>query len=255
MGYNRHMVKRLILVSNDDGALAPGLKILLKVASRFGRVVVVAPDRDRSAVSSAISLQNILRVQSLSDDYYTCSGTPVDCVLLGVRAILERSPDWVLTGVNRGFNFGEDVFYSGTVGAAFEGCLQGAMAAAFSMDSNGNLIDVECWLQKFLERWEGIELPKNRIWNVNFPKHEAKGFRITSQGNRVYDDLVEQRLDPRKDPYFWIGGGVGPTYSLASGSDAQAAMEGYISLTPLRLDLACPEVIARRDIFDANFNI
>jgi 5'-nucleotidase len=160
----------------------------------------------------------------------------------------------VLTGVNHGYNLGEDVFYSGTVGAAFEGCMQGARAAAFSLAPQGDLDRVEDWLRRFLERWEALPMPANRIWNVNFPQGEALGFRVTGQDNRTYHDLVEERQDPRKSPYYWIGGDLGPTYARSAGSDAEAALAGYVSLTPLRLDMACPEVMARRAAFDAAFN-
>jgi 5'-nucleotidase len=248
------MSERLILLSNDDGAWAPGLETLARVAAGFGRVVVVAPDRNRSAISSALSLHDILRVQELAPDRYACTGTPVDCVLLGIRALLDRTPDWVLSGVNDGFNLGEDVFYSGTVGAAFEGCMQGARAAAFSLDPGGDLELAEGWLRRFLQRWEAITLPSHRIWNVNFPKGEARGFKLTGQDNRTYHDMVERRLDPRKNPYYWIGGDLGPTYARSAGSDAEAALAGYVSLTPLRLDMACPEAMARREAFEAAFN-
>ena len=249
------MAERLILISNDDGAWAPGLKTLGRVAARFGRVVTVAPDRNRSAISSALSLHDILRLQDLGEDRYACTGTPVDCLLVGIRAVLKRTPDWVLSGVNAGFNLGEDVFYSGTVGAAFEGCMQGARAAAFSLDPQGDLDQTEGWLHRFLDRWETMTLPSNRIWNVNFPQGEAKGFRLTGQDNRIYHDAVEQRLDPKKDPYFWIGGEHGPTYARSAGSDAEAALDGYVSLTPLRLDMACPDVMARREAFETTFNL
>jgi 5'-nucleotidase len=248
------MGDRLILLSNDDGAWAPGLKMLARVASGFGKVVTVAPDRNRSAISSALSLHDILRLQDLGEDRYACTGTPVDCVLLGIRAVLKRTPDWVLAGVNHGFNLGEDVFYSGTVGAAFEGAMQGARAAAFSLDPKGDLDQAEGPLRTFLERWEELALPPNRIWNVNFPAGAAQGFRLTGQDNRTYHDVVEERRDPRKAPYYWIGGDLGPTYARSPGSDAEAALAGYVSLTPLRLDMACPEMMAQRAAFDATFN-
>jgi len=248
------MAERLILLSNDDGAWSPGLATLARVASAFGRVVVVAPDRNRSAISSAMSLYDILRLQDLGGDRHACTGTLVDCVLVGIRAVLKRTPDWVLSGINHGYNLGEDVFYSGTVGAAFEGCLQGARAAAFSLAPGGDLAAAEPWLHRFLERWETMPLPGNRIWNVNFPKGEPRGFRLTGQDSRTYHDLVEARVDPRKEPYYWIGGDLGPTYAQSPGSDAEAAMAGYVSLTPLRLNLACPEVLAQGQAFDRSFN-
>jgi 5'-nucleotidase len=243
----------LILLTNDDGLWAPGLEILARVASRFGRVVAVAPDRNRSGISSALSLHSILRLHELGPDRYTCDGTPVDCVLLGVRAVLGRAPDWVITGINHGYNLGEDVFYSGTVASAFEGALQGARSAAFSMDLESDPGNIEPWVERFLSRWEKLELPANRIWNLNFPKGEPKGFRITGQDTRTYHDVVETRKDPRGMPYYWIGGAL-PTYALTPGSDAEAVQDGWISLTPLRMDLACPELTAKRDRVESIFN-
>lgn len=248
------MPDRLILVTNDDGLWAPGLECLARVASRFGRVVAVAPDRNRSAISSALSLHDILRIHPLGGDRYTCDGTPVDCVLIGTREVLERRPDWVLSGVNHGFNLGEDVFYSGTVAAAFEGSLQGARAAAFSLHPKGDLAVAEAWIDRFLSAWEGLELGRQRIWNLNLPKREPKGFRLTTQDTRTYHDVVEKRVDPRGTPYYWIGGDVGPVYAKTPGSDAEAALDDYVSVTPLHLDLTAADLLARREAFDATFN-
>ena len=247
------MSERLILLTNDDGLWAPGLAALARAASRFGRVVTVAPDRNRSAISSALSLHNILRLNQVAPERFACDGTPVDCVLLGICEVLKQQPDWVLSGINHGFNLGEDVFYSGTVGAAFEGRLQGARAAAFSIHPEGSLQEAEPWIQAFLERWEGMELPENRIWNVNLPKGIPQGFRLTTQDSRAYHDLVERRMDPRSTPYYWIGGDAGPTYAKAPGSDAEAVFSGHASVTPLRLDLGCPETLARQADFNATF--
>ena len=248
------MPDRLILVTNDDGLWAPGLESLARVASRFGRVVAVAPDRNRSAISSALSLHDILRIHPLGGDRYTCDGTPVDCVLIGTREVLERKPDWVLSGVNHGFNLGEDVFYSGTVAAAFEGSLQGARAAAFSLHPKGDLAVAEAWIDRFLSAWEGLELGRQRIWNLNLPKREPKGFKLTTQDTRTYHDVVEKRVDPRGTPYYWIGGDVGPIYAKSPGSDAEAALDDYVSVTPLHLDLTAADLLARREAFDATFN-
>ncbi|MBI4913305.1 MAG: 5'/3'-nucleotidase SurE [Acidobacteria bacterium] len=248
------MSKRLILLTNDDGLWAPGLATLARVASRFGRVVAVAPDRNRSAISSALSLHNILRLHALGEDRYACDGTPVDCVLLGCRSVLDRVPDWVLSGINHGLNLGEDVFYSGTVAAAFEGRLQGARAAAFSIHPKGDLAEAEPWLERFLARWEAMDLPTNRIWNLNFPKGEPAGFRLCGQDSRQYHDVVEKRADPRGTPYFWIGGDSGPTYARGKGSDAEAVFEGWISTTPLHLDLSCQETLGRSGAFEQTFN-
>ena len=240
------MSDRLILLTNDDGIWAPGLEALARVASRYGKTVVVAPDRNRSAISSAMSVHNILRIEKIAPDQYSCDGTPVDCVLLGVRHVLERTPDWILSGVNWGFNIGEDVLYSGTVGAAFEGCIQGVKSAAFSLHRSGNLEVASKWIGHFLDNWEKIELPSNGIWNVNLPECEPRGFRITTQGRRKYYDLMEQRMDPRRKPYFWIGGEDDPEYVNDEGADSEAVRDGFVSLTPLHTDLSCQKVISKR---------
>jgi 5'-nucleotidase len=248
-------MSRLILLTNDDGLWAPGLQVLREEAAHFGRVVAVAPDRNRSAVSSALSLHTILRLHDLGEDRWTSDGTPVDCVHLGIHQVLERRPDWVLSGINHGFNLGEDVFYSGTVGAAFEGMLQGARAAAFSLHPKGDLEAIRPWIRRFLERWESMPLPEGRIWSLNFPKSAPTAFRLTSQDNRKYHDLVERRMDPRGTPYYWIGGDLAPTFQKAPGSDADAVFRGEIAVTPLRLDLGCPEILSKGEAFEATFNL
>jgi 5'-nucleotidase len=247
------MPEKLILLTNDDGVLAPGLEALANAASRHGRTVIVAPDRNRSAISSAMSVHNILRLDKIADDKYICDGTPVDCVLAGIRHVLEKEPDWILSGINWGFNLGEDVLYSGTVGAAFEGRLQGVKSAAFSLHRNGDLDIAAKWVERFLANWEKFELPSNAIWNINLPKLEPKGFRLTSQGKRKYFDLMEERKDPRGNPYYWIGGDGGPEYICTTGVDTEAIKDGYASATPLQMDLTCLEAIARAGEFEKAF--
>ncbi|MCL1893219.1 MAG: 5'/3'-nucleotidase SurE [Holophagaceae bacterium] len=249
------MSDRLILVTNDDGIFAPGIETLASSASKFGKVVVVAPDRNRSAISSAMSVHSILRIDEIAQDRYACDGTPVDCILMGVRHVLEKTPDWILSGVNWGFNLAEDVLYSGTVGAALEGRLQGFRSAAFSLERNGNLEVAGGWIEKFLLAWETIDLPQGSIWNVNMPEGELKGFRITTQGRRDYYDLMEKRLDPRGKPYFWIGGEGGPDYEMAEGTDTAVVHDGYVSLTPININLTCRETIARRKEYEGAFGI
>lgn len=240
------MRERLILLTNDDGLWAPGLDLLAGVASRFGRVVAVAPDRNRSGISSAMSLHGVLRLHELGGDRYACDGTPVDCVLLGIRGVLEgRVPDWVLSGVNRGLNLGEDVFYSGTVAAAFEGSIQGARAAAISLAEDGELAQAEAWIARFLEHFDSLDLAPRRVWNLNLPAGEPKGFRLGAQDSRSYHDQVERRLDPRGTPYFWIGGAGRPTFTHAPGSDAELVRAGWAAVTPLRLDLTDPDAMGR----------
>jgi 5'-nucleotidase len=248
------MSDRLILVTNDDGIFAPGLDALAKSASGFGKVVVVAPDTNRSAISSAMSVHGILRLEEAGPGRFSCSGTPVDCVLMGLRQVLDREPDWLLAGINWGYNLAEDVLYSGTVGAAMEGCLQGIRSAAFSLSRDGDLEMAPKWIESFLSNWEKIELPPSTIWNVNLPVGEPKGFRITSQGQRKYYDLMEQRHDPRGNPYFWIGGDRGPDYTLDAGTDTEAVHDGFVSLTPIQMNLSCWETISKRQEIEGVFS-
>ncbi|MCL1908747.1 MAG: 5'/3'-nucleotidase SurE [Holophagaceae bacterium] len=247
------MADRLILITNDDGILAPGLEALAAVASKFGKAIIVAPDRNRSAISSAMSIHSIIRMDEIGPDRYSCDGTPVDCVLMGVRQVLDRTPDWILSGVNWGFNLAEDALYSGTVGAAFEGRLQGVRSVAFSLERSGDLKVASIWIERFLAAWEAIELPTGTVWNVNMPEGNLKGFRMTAQGSRNYFDLMERRLDPRGRPYFWIGGEGGPYYSLAEGTDTAAVHEGFVSITPLNMNLTCREAMARRSEYERLF--
>jgi 5'-nucleotidase len=200
-----------------------------------------------------MSVHNILRVDRIAPDRYACDGTPVDCVLMGTRHVLDRAPDWILSGINWGFNLAEDVLYSGTVGAAFEGRLQGVRSAAFSLHRGASPDQAAGWLEMFLDRWEMFDLPSNSIWNVNFPECEPKGFRMTAQSRRRYFDLMERRVDPRGKPYFWVGGDGGPEYEAGEGTDAEAVLDGFVSLTPVHMDLTCRGSIARRPEFDEIF--
>lgn len=242
------MTERLILVTNDDGYQSPGIKLLASVASHFGKVITIAPDRNRSAISSALSLHKPIRMNEVEAGIFSTDGTPVDCVNLGFFHALDRKPDWVLSGVNHGWNLGEDVFYSGTVAAAIEGCLLGARSAAFSLTSKGDLDNIESFIKSFLSEWENMPLPPHRIWNINFPEHKPKGFRITGQDNRTYHDVVEQRRDPRGRSYYWIGGESAPIYARNTGCDADAVLDQWISVTPLKLDLACEKTLEQKDL-------
>jgi 5'-nucleotidase len=192
-----------------------------------------------------MSVHDILRLDQVGEDKYVCDGTPVDCVLAGVRFVLDAKPDWILAGINWGYNLGEDVIYSGTVGAAFEGRIQGIKSAALSLHREGDPKSILPWLERFLDNWESIELPPNALWNVNFPENTPKGFKLTTQGRRKYFDMMEQRHDPRGRPYYWIGGDGRPEYEPGEGTDSDAVGKGYISLTPLQMDLTCREIVSK----------
>jgi 5'-nucleotidase len=231
----------LILVTNDDGVRAEGLRALTGALSDLGRIVVVAPELEQSASSHAITLDKPLRVNEYGTDSFGVSGTPTDCVLLAVRGLLERSPDLLVSGINRGPNMGEDVTYSGTVAAAIEGSILGIPSIAISMASWDPVpleaaADVSRYLSNEMLKHDA---PTGSLWNVNvppLPAEKLKGLRITRLGSRVYNDVIIKDKDPRGKDYFWIGGGD-PGWDAGTDTDFTAVTEGYISVTPLRLDM------------------
>lgn len=231
-----------ILCTNDDGIHAPGLRLLAEVAGRLGDVTVVAPDRQQSASSHSLTLHRPLRVTEIEPARHVIDGTPTDCVLIAVNQLLAHRPDFVFSGVNHGPNMGEDVLYSGTVAAAMEGTILGIPAIAVSVAGSesedlGSYADL---LHKMLERILGkSEFPSETFLNINIPDlppSEIKGVRITRLGRRVYSDTLLRREDPGGREYFWIGGGVS-SWSGGEDSDFRALEAGYVSITPMHLDL------------------
>lgn len=241
------LAKARILISNDDGIDAPGLKILEKVARGLcDDVWVVAPDAEQSASSHSLTLRSPLRINKLSDHHYSVDGTPTDCVLLAITHILkDRPPDLVLSGVNRGGNLGEDITYSGTVAAAMEGTLLNVPSIAFSQiytpDQPVKWATAEHHLPDMIRRLTSVAWAKHVLINVNFPDRlaaEIEGVRVTRQGRRKIggQNMLHVRKDPRGVPYYWIGG-VRHRDHEETGSDLEASAEGAISVTPLYLDL------------------
>jgi 5'/3'-nucleotidase len=230
-----------ILVTNDDGIGAPALYGLREALSDLGRVFIVAPDRDQSATSHSLTLYRPMRIESPEPDVYAVEGTPTDCVLVAMHGLLPETPDLVVSGVNRGPNMGDDVFYSGTVAAAIEGAMQGLPALAVSLVVAGRTdFAYACAFTRRLVsvlRAEG--LPPKCVLNVNVPDRpagEITGVEITRLGKRVYDDALIERTDPRGRKYYWIGGDA-PVWEPEPESDFLAVHEGRVSVTPLHLDL------------------
>ena len=231
-----------ILCTNDDGIHAIGLKTLIDIASRLGEVRVVAPDREQSATSHSLTVHRPLRATRTPDGHHVIDGTPTDCVLIGINQILETPPDFVLSGVNHGPNMGEDVLYSGTVAAAMEGTILGIPAIAISYSSRASdripgYAEVLTDLVGRLIRRE--DFPDETFFNVNLPDipvDEMKGIRVTTLGRRVYSDSLTRREDPSGQEYFWIGGGAS-SWTGRDDSDFRAVQAGYVSITPLHLDL------------------
>jgi 5'-nucleotidase len=232
----------LILVSNDDGIHSPGLAALAEAVSRHGRVVVVAPDREQSAVSHALTLHRPLRIDEIAPGRYTVDGTPTDCVNLAINGILPVRPALVVSGINKGANLGDDVTYSGTVSAAMEGTLLGIPSIAFSQVGRGGwdfTIAAE-FASRLVEKVLACPLPPDTLLNVNVPRFEdgarPAGVSLTRMGRRRYGDAIVEKLDPRGRKYYWIGGEE-LSFVDEEGTDFHAVTAGRISVTPIHLDL------------------
>jgi 5'-nucleotidase len=232
-------LKKLILVSNDDGIHSEGIKALARALRRVGEVYVVAPDRERSAASHSLTLHRPLRVELHGTNAYAIDGTPTDCINIAVNGILKKKPDLVVSGINKGGNLGDDVTYSGTVSAAMEGTLLGIPSIAISLVSRGNFdftlaARFAVRLARFVLK---NGLPKDTLLNVNVPEGvDIKGYRVTKQGKRFYGDAVVEKVDPRGKKYYWIGGDI-LKWEGGQDTDFQAVADQFISITPVHLDL------------------
>jgi 5'-nucleotidase len=230
-----------ILISNDDGYLAPGLRCLADGFAQTATVSVVVPDRDRSGASNSLTLENPIRVTFLDNGYIRVAGTPTDCVHLALTGLLEEEPDMVISGVNAGANLGDDVIYSGTVAAAIEGRFLGFPAIAVSLVGRqpGYYPTAVRAVQMIVEKLQRDPLPRDIILNVNVPdlpwEHIA-GFQVTRLGFRHKAEPMVRASDPRGRPIYWIGES-GPEQDAGPGTDFHAVRQGYISVTPIQIDL------------------
>jgi 5'-nucleotidase len=227
----------LVLCSNDDGVESPHLEALAVLLEAFADVIVVAPERQRSAASHAITLHKPLRLTELRPRRFSLSGTPVDCVYLGMLKLCDRRPAVVVSGVNDGFNLGSDVFYSGTVAAAVEGALRGAAGIACSLapgapDPGGAIRFAAAVVRTALAE----PMPPGTVLNVNMPGNGSDEYQWTTLGRRLYADDVAERKDPRGRPYYWVGGGAAG-HDDVGGTDCVAIARGWNSITPMHLDL------------------
>ena len=230
-----------ILLSNDDGFLAPGLNVLAKVLGEIAEVTVVAPDRNRSGASNSLTLDNPLRYTTADNGFISVNGTPTDCVHLAVTGLLTEMPDMVVSGINEGSNLSDDVLYSGTVAAATEGRFLGLPSIAVSLAGpHCQYYDTAAQVAKVLvQRLRKDPLPKYTILNVNVPDlplSELRGFQVTRLGTRHIAEPTIKALDPRGRKIFWIGM-PGPEEDAGPGTDFYAVNMGYVSITPLHLDL------------------
>ena len=241
-----------VLITNDDGVHRLGLRVLAEAASEvFEKVTVVAPASEMSGVSHGITLTTPLRVQQHANGYFSVTGTPADCVITALGHMCEDDPpDLVLAGINHGPNLGHDVFYSGTVAGAREGFIKGVPAVAFSLTRghDGAFETIGPLVRLLLRKICRDGLPSETMLNINIPVPQAdadfgwagvsgiRGLKVTTLGDRSYSDEILRREDPRGNAYFWIGGAM-PVLTHIPGTDCGAILDGYVSVTPLDLDV------------------
>ncbi|HYV99783.1 MAG TPA: 5'/3'-nucleotidase SurE [Gemmatimonadaceae bacterium] len=245
------------LLTNDDGILAHGLDVLERATRPLGDVWVVAPDREQSATSHSLTVHHPLRPVQHDERRWQVDGTPTDCVLLAVEALLPERPDFVLSGVNHGQNLGEDVLYSGTVAAAMEGLACGVPSIAFSfaggvLRSNKSMLDqqVDLITQLLRHFTSAAPFPPGTLLNVNLPPAtgaEVRGARLTRLGRRVFSQSLRSLEDPWGRKMYWIGGGSATWDDSIENSDIKAIQEKFVSVTPLHLDLTHATAIDQAD--------
>ncbi|MCB1057754.1 MAG: 5'/3'-nucleotidase SurE, partial [Acidobacteria bacterium] len=227
-----------ILVTNDDGVFSEGIRLLAEALGEVGKVTVVAPDREQSASGHSLTLHRPLRLQRVREDWYTVDGTPTDCVNLAVLGLMkDEPPDLIVSGINFGLNLGDDVTYSGTVSATFEGSLLGIPSVAFSQEvAEGFSFETAAhFARQFIGALIDGKLPEDLLLNVNLPAGDIRGVSFTRLGHRVYKQSLVEKLDPRGRKYYWIAGT--PEWTPEEGTDHEALVNGRVSVTPLHLDL------------------
>lgn len=238
-------MKKLVLMTNDDGVNAPGLLALREAVSSLWETIVVAPDREQSARSHALTLDRPLRVNTVSAGVFSVDGTPTDCMMLALRGLLDRRPDLAISGINHGANLGTDVIYSGTVAGATEAALLGVPSIAVSVvdperTDFRRAAEVALKIAGMVMR---NGLPRGVFLNVNVPPDWNGGmFEITRQGTRMYRDVITEKVDPRGRPYYWIGGEIENTLEAGT-TDVAAIDRGSVSITPLHLDMTAAHAL------------
>jgi 5'-nucleotidase len=247
------MSKPLILVTNDDGITAPGIRALISVMSEIGTVIVVAPDKPQSAMGHAITLNSTLFINKVSSENaivteYSCSGTPVDCVKLAVNEILHRKPDLCVSGINHGSNSSINVIYSGTMSAAVEAGIEGIPAIGFSLldyDWNADFDTIKPSIKKITLEVLEKGMPSNVVFNVNFPKlkeNEIKGIKICRQAKAIWMEKFDKRITPQGKDYYWLTGEF-VNQDKGEDTDEWALENGYISVVPVQFDLTAHHTI------------
>jgi len=228
-----------ILLSNDDGYFAPGIEALAAALAPLGEITVVAPERDHSGASNSLTLDRPLRLRRSANGFYFVNGTPTDCVHLAVTGMLECVPDMVVSGINLGANMGDDTIYSGTVAAAMEGYLLGVPSIAISLASKrgAHFSTAAGIARELVERFQRRAFDEPVLLNVNVPDEaEVKGVRVTRLGRRHKAEKAVPQLTPRDETVYWVGA-AGEAADAGEGTDFHAVANGYVSVTPLQIDL------------------
>ena len=234
-----------ILITNDDGVNAEGIKALTDAVAHLGDITVVAPIQEASAIGHALTLRRPLRIETVADNVFAIDGTPTDCVNIAITHILKGKPDLILSGINKGYNLGDDVTYSGTVSGALEGALLLIPSIAISAERVKDESDFEPAARAAAIVTEAVlekGMPKFTLLNINVPAGKNKGFRVTVQAKRNHVTVVSERMDPRHRPYYWIEEGLNE-WEPHDRSDYQAVRDGFISITPLQPDMTAYDAL------------
>lgn len=237
----------LILVTNDDGVQSEGIHALAGAMKPLGDVVVVGPLQEASAIGHALTLRRPLRIETIRDGVFAVDGTPTDCVNIGCEIILKRLPDLVVSGINKGWNLGDDITYSGTVSGALEAALLGTPGIAVSLRRTpaydfGPSAAAAATVAKFVLA-HGI--PSRTFLNINMPTGTPKGLRVTTQAKRNHVTQIDSRTDPRGNPYYWIEEALDEYHPDSGRSDYEAVMDGYASVTPLQPDMTAYDMLEK----------
>ncbi|NGZ15777.1 5'/3'-nucleotidase SurE [Vibrio aestuarianus] len=239
-----------ILLSNDDGVHAEGIHALAKMLADLAEIVIVAPDRNRSGASNSLTLEQPLRVNCIVPNTYSVQGTPTDCVHFALNELLKDDmPDLVLTGINHGANLGDDVLYSGTVAAAMEGHFLGVQSIAFSLVGKAHFNTAAQIARQLVEQHCSAPIPTNRLLNVNVPDvpfERLAGIQVTRLGARHHAESMIKQKDPRGHDIYWLGP-PGKEQDAGQGTDFYAIEHGFVSLTPLQVDLTAHESLGSMD--------
>lgn len=256
------MEKPLILITNDDGIFAPGLRVLITAVSQLGEIVVVAPEKAQSGMSHAVTLVDPVRINKIITNNghieYSCTGTPADCVKIGLHKVLKRKPDIILSGINHGSNASVNIIYSGTMAAVLEGAMNSVPSIGFSLDDYSHSVDMlftEPYIKKIVKNTLANPLPDGVCLNVNFPAVEPsliKGIKVCRQAKAYWNECFEERTDPHKRNYYWLTGSF--TYNdSGDDTDYYALQNNFISIVPVDCDFTAHKYL--NSIKKIDFNV